>query len=197
MQFDHELVEMSRFRRNEYLYAIIKGLAFLGFFAVVHQIYKWTPEPFQPIAALISEVNESILQHFKMGFVIWIMLLILELIIFRNRITDKNTFIFSRLATTFILAWITFTIWMILPGISQNFEPTIEIELLWSFIATFVAGVIGSVFDTIFLRVKFNKETKIIILLLVVISYFHFMLYSFFPDLPPDWLFFKGPDEMH
>ncbi|MHA2103209.1 MAG: hypothetical protein ACW981_07250 [Candidatus Hodarchaeales archaeon] len=195
MQFDHELVEMPRFSRNEYLYAIIKGIVFLGFFAVVHQIYRWTPEAFQPLAALISEVNESLFQHFKMGFVIWIMLLILELLIFRNRITDKNTFIYSRLTTTFILAWITFTMWTILPGLTQNFEPTVEVEILWSFLATFMTGFIGAIFDSIFLRIKFNRETKLLILIVLVISYLQFLAFSF--NIPPDWLFFEGPVHLH
>ena len=194
MQLDYETVKMAGFTKNDFNYAVIKGILFLAFFSVIHQIYRWTPESFQPLAALISETNESLFQHFKMGLVIWIMLLILELMIFRKRITDKNSFIFSRLATTFILAWVTFTFWMILPGITHNFEPTVEIEIIWSFIATFLAGTVGSIFDLIFLQIKFNKKTKIIIIGLVLLSYIHFLLYSFL-ETPPDWLFFEGPSE--
>lgn len=184
---------MARFERNNYLYFIAKGIAFLLFFMAVHQLHKLTPDPFKPIIALISEVNESIFQHFKMGFVIWIMLLIVELIIFKNKISDRNTFIFSRLTTTIIIAWITFTIWNILPMLTNNFTPAVEVELVWSFIATFIAGIIGAMFDNIFMKIKYNQVTKILIVVILVISYLEFVAFSF--NIPPDWVFFKGPLE--
>ena len=193
MYFSAESAEISRFKRNDYVYFVIKGLLFLLLFAVVHQIYKWSPTDLKPYAALISEVNESLYQHFKMGFVIWIMLLVLELLVFRKNIEDKNQFIFSRLATILVLSWITFTFWNILPGITLNFTPSVEIELLWSFLATFLAGCTGAIFDFIFFRIKFNIETKLIIGVLLIIMYLQFIVYSF--TNPPEWLFFQGPPE--
>lgn len=190
MQFEHDTVNMTRFERNNYLYFITKGVIFLLFFMVIHQLYKLAPDPFKPLAALISEVNESIYQHFKMGFVIWLLLIIIELIIFKKKISDKNNFIFSRLTTTLIIAWITFSVWNILPMITNNFVPAIEIELAWSFIATLIAGIIGAMFDNVFMKIKYNQVTKILIVIMLVISYLEFVAFSF--NIPPDWVFFKG-----
>ncbi len=156
-------------------YIILKSLIFTGLFSILHFLYTLSPNPF---FQAISGKDESVFQHWKMGFFAYLILIGFDYLIIRKKVENRNSFVFSRFTTTLLIPWIIFVIWYLAPafiGAPLSFGW----ELTWALIVVFITGILGSILDKNLEKVEFNLSAKIIIIGLVIISTFIFIWFSF------------------
>ena len=155
-------------------YVFIKSGIFLLFFSILHFIYELAPIiPF----AVIGGVNESVFQHMKLAFYAYLFLLPLEYGLFRKKIENKNSFMYSRLLVTLIIPWMELLIWYIVPAVT-HVEP-LWVELTYSFIVLYIMGILGGLLEQDIYDMEYKRNTRMIILTLLGISIFIFTVFTF------------------
>jgi hypothetical protein len=167
----------------------IKGISFWGIFLVMYFAYKYFPV--MPLK-IICAVTESNFQHYKASFFSWLILCLLEFILIRKKIGNREVWFYSRIGTATIIPWFVFVLWYIGPALFGRM-PSIFIEILYANIITLLVGFTGAVFEQGLSRISYFRELKAVILVLCISSVILYMIFTF-AGLPwadvfiePDW----------
>jgi len=165
----------------------IKAFFFLLSFSLFHFGYEVTQWSF---LTPFCGVNESVFQHMKMAFWGYILLSIIEYFRIQKKIKQKIVnFFYSRTLSTIILPWITIVLWYLLPALYGRAESLI-IDLLWAIFVTYISALFVIRIEKEIEKNRFHTGTKIAILILLVISAFLFVWFTY--SLP--WLdLFENP----
>jgi len=155
-------------------YFLGKAVVFLLLFTLLHYLYDWFPNLF---IALFSGTSESIYQHMKIGFYVYIILTPIEYIIFRNQIQNKQNFLFSRLLSTFLVPYLSMFFYLI--GSMFGHISILFLEVIYSISICFI-----SIFPVLMLEKWYEKfdysfHIKIVIAILIVISIIEFTVFTF------------------
>ena len=156
-------------------YILLKSLIFLVIFAILHYLYTLSPNPF---FQAISGKDESVFQHLKMGFFAYLFLIGIDYLLSRKRIDKSSSFIFSRLLATILIPWLIFIIWYLVPAFVGS-ELPLAYELVWALSVVFIIGIFASIIDNNTEKIMYSLSAKIIISVLIVISTFIFIWFSF------------------
>lgn len=161
------------FRKSNYVF-IKSGICFV-FFLALHFLYDLMPiYPF----AVIGCATETVFQHLKLSFFAFLFVLPVEYTWFNKTIEDKPNFVYSHLLVTFFIPWIQFVLWYICPAIVGELRP-FWVELVYSSIIFYIMGVIGAVICQTLYGVRFNRNARVAIGILIVTSIFIFTAFSF------------------
>lgn len=156
-------------------YILLKALVYLGIFILLHYIYHWFPNE---ITAIISGINESVYQHLKLSLYAFLIITVIEFLVFRRKIVVRNSYLFSRLFSLVFIPWVTFILFFF----TRVLYP-LQFSDFWEIIAaqvsTYIAGVIVCLVEIEFNKNKFNKNTKIVILILLVLLVVEFTYFTF------------------
>jgi len=152
-----------------------KAFLFWAIYVVFHFAYKLMPV--FPLA-LVCCVNESVFQHFKMGFFVYLLTSVLEYLIYRRRIQNKDNYWFSRLAATAFLPWIIFVLWYMAPAFYGEW-PSLALEVIYSNIITIMVGLFAAVFERGLEQIVYSKPLKAVILTLFLISFCLYLIFTF------------------
>ena len=155
-------------------YIIGKALIFLLLFSLLHYFYDWFPNL---IIALFSGTSESIYQHMKIGFYVYLILTLIEYVIFRNQIQDNQNFIFSRLLSTFLVPYMSMFFYLI--GSMFGHITIVFLEVIYSILICFI-----SIFPVLILerwheKFDYSFQVKIVITILIIISILEFTVFTF------------------
>jgi len=153
----------------------LKAFLFLVSFDIFHFGYEVTK---LPILKIFCGTNESIFQHLKMGFWGYFLLAVIEYFLIRKSIKDKDKFIYSRLFSTIIIPWVIVLVWYLYPAIFGRAE-TLFIEIIWALLATYLSGLLVIQIEREIEKISFSKASRIVIIILFVISAFLFTIFTF------------------
>ena len=139
-------------------------------------------------------INESIFQHLKMAFWGYLLLSILEyFLLFKKELyREIKNFWYSRILSAIIVPWIVVLVWYLLPAIYGRVE-SLTFELFWALLATYLSGILAIKIEKETENTPFSTHTKAILLILLVISAFMFVTFTY--KLP--WIdLFANPETL-
>lgn len=167
---------------------IKKGLALYGIFMVMYGVYRFFPV--FPLS-IICAVNESVYQHCKATFFACLILAGIEYGLFRRRIFQRESYLYSRLSAAIFAPWIVISIWYLAPALYGQLPMLWEI--IWANIATLAVCFSIVILERGFEQIRYFRALKIVLWALLSISISLFMIFTF-GKLPwadvfiePDW----------
>lgn len=153
----------------------LKSILYLILFSILHFAYELTHLDFlKPI----SGVNESVYQHLKMAFFAYFFVSIIEYLITKKKLAKIDSFWYSRLLSTNIIPWFTFSIWYLIPAIIGKLKSATA-EIIWAILATYISGVFAILIERDAENLTFSIGSKISILILFFISLFLFIRFTY------------------
>ncbi|MEZ0397100.1 MAG: DUF6512 family protein [Anaerolineales bacterium] len=165
----------------------LKGLLFWVTFLLLYVLRKLAPVI--PIT-LISGVNESNFQHYKATFFAYLILSLVEYLIFRKRVSERASYWYARLTAAIFAPWMVFLTWYGMAAVTGQMP--LPLEILWGNVATLLVGILAAVFERGFEQITYGKSLKTAIWALFVISILTYIILTF--RLPwadvftePDW----------
>lgn len=157
-------------------FLLLRGLIFLAFYALLHFLYELAPNPF---FYAIAGTSESVFQHMKIGFFAFLLFIGVDYLIYRKKIENKTSFIFSRFIGSILIGWLLMFIWYMIPAIyNQKFE-SLAPELSLAMIVTYLSGIIAIIFVENFEKIEYKLSFKIIIGLLIIVLLVFYIVFSF------------------
>ena len=165
---------------------ILKVVVIWLVFAFLHFVNDWVTSP---ILAFFGEVEgaESVWTHLKMNFWTYVLVTIGEFLIFRKKITDVGQFWTTRLFSSVIYPFLSFTFWMTGSALNGGLEPIRPIELSFSLLSNVFAAYFVVRLEQIFDGIKFRAATQWTIIFFFVIA---MIQYISFELNKPWWEFF-------
>lgn len=161
---------------DDYKYIYIRSLIFLGLFILLHYTYDWLPNiAFQ----IFSGTNESPFQHMKIGFYSYIILLLIEFLVFRKKITDNTKFLFSRIFSTVILPWVIFIIFF-LTRVFYPGEMNFVVEIISAQVSTCISVLIIGFIELDSIKIEYGTRLKVILVILLILLIIEFTAFSFY-----------------
>jgi hypothetical protein len=156
----------------------LKGGLFIGFFAVLHFLHDWFPSP---LTLLFSDDgSETVFQHMKIGLWAWAFASLVEYVFWRTAAQAKRAFIESRLGGTILIPYVQTLIWYLAPALVGEIKP-LALEVSWSLIACFCAGLLTSVIEQGFEAAPSTRARRACFALLGAVSLFLVARFSFGP----------------
>ena len=164
---------------NHKAYPFIRSFIFLCIFELLHYSYDLIPSTFFQI---FSGINEFFFQHWKIAYYSYIILSIVEYLIFRKKIVeeDKEKFISSHLLSAILLPMMIFIIWYIAPAVYGPI-PVFWIEVVYSILACYISVLIVSVLEQYFKEIQYRSPIKLILLILNLLLIIQFTIFTFKP----------------
>jgi hypothetical protein len=167
---------------------LVKGLLFWGTFLLLYVLRKLAPVI--PIT-LFAGINESNFQHYKGTFFAYLIISLIEFLVFRKRIENKSSFWYARLIAAIFAPWMVFLVWYLVPAVYGPM-PNMGLEILYGNLATLVVGFLAVTFERGFEQITYGKSLKTVIWILFVISVLVYTILTY--KLPwadvftePDW----------
>lgn len=106
-------------------------------FLVLHFAYDWLPV--FPLK-LLSAVDESPFQHFKVGFFAYLLVSLVEYLLLRRRAPVPAAWPYSRLWGALLTPWLIFILWYMAPAYYGPF-PAVWMDILYAnLMVALVAG---------------------------------------------------------
>ncbi len=165
----------------------LKGLLFWVTFMLLYVLRKLAPVI--PIT-LISGVNESNFQHYKATFFAYLILSLIEYLVFRKRVNERASYAYARLMAAIFAPWMVFLIWYGMAALTGRMP--LPLEILWGNLATLLVGILAATFERGFEQITYGRPLRAAIWALFVISILTYVLLTF--RLPwadvftePDW----------
>jgi len=154
----------------------LKAFIFLLAFSLFHFGYELTGTAFlKPFCG----TDESVFQHLKMAFWGYVLLSVVEYFLLKKRIKEKiKNFWYSRIFSTVLIPWIIVLTWYLLPAIFGRAKFLI-LEVLWGTLITYLSGIFVAQIEKETEKTQFKIGTRIILLILIVISVFLFILFTY------------------
>ena len=165
-----------------------KSLAFWLVFMILYGAYKFFPV--FPLS-LICCVTESNFQHYKAGFFSYLIVSLIEYGWCRRKISDRDSFLYSRIAATIFLPWIIFLLWYIAPALIVRW-PNNVYEIVYANIIVLIVGVFTVILEAGLERIPYERSIKTVLIVLFLVSILLYIVFTF--RLPwadvfvePDW----------
>lgn len=152
----------------------VKGLLFWVTFMLLYVLRKIAPVI--PIT-LISGVNESNFQHYKATFFAYLILSLVEYLIFRQRVRDRNSYWYARLTAAIFAPWMVFLLWYGMTALAGRLP--LVLEIIWGNVATIVVGILAATFERGFEQITYSRPLQAAIWALFVISVIVYIILTF------------------
>ena len=158
------------------LKAAVKVAVFWFGFLMLHFLYDWLP--ILPVA-LFSGVSEAVFQHAKIAFYVYLLVSLVETLIFAKKTSNKQRFILPRLLAALIVPWLMILIWYLAPAIYGKPMPSEALEIVYANLAVAALGFCAVTLEGAFSQIEFKRGQVVVILVLLVISILHFTVFTF------------------
>ncbi|NVM44919.1 MAG: hypothetical protein HWN79_08375 [Candidatus Lokiarchaeota archaeon] len=161
---------------DDHKYIYIRSLIFLGIFIILHYTYDWFPNI---VFQIISGIDESVFQHMKIGFYSYIILMIIELLVFKKKIADNTKFIFSRFFSAIFYPWIMF-MFFFLTRVVYPEQMHFVAEIISAQITVYITAIFIGFIEFEIIKIEFGKRLKVLLLILIVILIVEFTAFTFY-----------------
>jgi hypothetical protein len=154
-----------------------KVFLFLVLFSILHFGYDITHLAFlKPFCG----ISESVFQHLKMVFWAYLLANVTEYLFVKKRLTNRDSFWFSRLFITVQLPWFIVLVWYLAPSIFGRFTSTL-IDIIWAIVSSYVSALFGVLVERNLEKWEFNLSFKAVTIILLVISAFFYVWCTYYP----------------
>lgn len=161
---------------DDHKYMYIRSLIFLGIFILLHYTYDWFPNI---VVQIFSGTNESPFQHMKIGFYSYIILMLIEFLVFRKKIADNTKYLFSRIISTVILPWIIFIIFF-LSRVFYPWEMHFVVEIITAQLSTYISVLIIGYIELDTIKIEYGTRLKVIFVILMTLLIVEFTAFTFY-----------------
>jgi hypothetical protein len=175
--------------RNYKYYVFIKAAVYVFLFRFLHYIYEWTGN--NVIVGIFSSVDESIFQHMKMAFYTYLIVTLIEFLIFKDNIDDPKEFMYSRLLSLLLVPW--FVQFLYFTAAMFGHIDNYYFELIYSISIGYLSIIPIIVLEKWYAKLEIPKHVKVLIIILIVLLVAQFTVFTFFPPWhdvfanPPGW----------
>lgn len=165
-----------------------KTLSFWVVFLALHFVYDVFPV--FPVN-LIGAIHESNFQHYKAGFFSYLIVNLVEYAWNYRMISDRESFLFSRLAATIFLPWIVFLLWYIAPALIGRWQ-SYAAEVIYANVITLLVGGYTVILESGLESIQYQKSLKFVLVSLFLISILLYIVFTYnlpWADVfvPPDY----------
>ena len=136
----------------------VKGLVFWFVFMVMYFLYK--AFPVFPLS-LICATNESNFQHYKAGFVVYLITCAIEYAVVRKRIANGSTYLFSRLLAATFLPRFFFILWYIAPALIGRWSIR-TLETIYANTTVIIVGCFVALFEQGLEQIQFSRQLSLL-----------------------------------
>ena len=158
---------------NKYIY--LRSLLFLAIFIGMHYAYRFFPNV---IIQLISPIDESVFQHMKNGFYTYLIIVVIEFLIFKKKITNKTNYLFSRIFSMILYPWIMFLLFFF-TRVVYPWQMHFVVEIISAQITVFISALIIGFIETDFIKIEYRKRLKVLLVILIVLLIIEFTVFTF------------------
>jgi hypothetical protein len=113
----------------------------------------------------------------KIAFLAYIILMLIELMLFRKKIADKKNFVYSHLLSAVLIPFFVFVLFLI--GAMFYGERHFVVEIIYAITITYLSGLSITILEQEFEKVQFSKRFKIFLLIIIIIMIFEFTIFTF------------------
>jgi len=156
-------------------YLFVRSGLYLAIFLTLHYLYRWFPIVF---ISLFSAIYESVYQHMKIAFYTYLILTLIEFILFRNKMTDSKKFIYSHLFSAVLIPFITLVLFL-MGAVVYDAERSYVVEIIYAIIITYLSGFSISIIEQELKDTEFSKRFKVFLLVIIVIMIVEFTVFTF------------------
>lgn len=165
-----------------------KVLATWIIFLLLHFSYERFPNL---LFLIIGEEGETSYFHMKMLFFAYIFTTIAEYFLYRKKIVNPVSFVYSRMLVAVIFPWLTISLWFSAQALGIEIRPIIPWEIIYSNIITFIGVYFAIRADEALETIEYRPSFRNLITLLFAVALLNFVSFSF--NTPEH--FFSTPDE--
>lgn len=145
---------------------LLKVLGYLLIFVILHFLYNWFPSP---LTAVFSGLDESFIQHAKVGFFAYSLVNIFEFILSRQKGKPALHFWEVRLLSTTLLPWWMFLLWFSYPTFGGRF-PAVWIDILYANLVNGILAVGLVLFEKQLEKQEFSSLLRVWVVLFYLLS---------------------------
>ena len=159
---------------NKYIY--FRSLIFLGVFILLHYTYEFFPNI---VFQIISGIDESVFQHMKIGFYSYIILMVIEFLVFKKKIADNSKFLFSHTFSVILYPWIMFMIFF-LSRVVYPVQMHFVVEIISAQITVYISALIVGFIEVELMKIEFGKRLKVLLIILIILLIVEFTAFTFY-----------------
>ncbi len=152
----------------------LKGLLFWATFLLLYVLRKLAPVI--PVT-LISGVDESNFQHYKATFFAYLIISLVEYLIFRKRVSERQPYWYARLLAAIFAPWMVFLIWYGMAALAGRLS--LPLEIIWGNVATLLVGILAATFERGFEQISYGRPLQASIWALFVLSLIVYIVLTF------------------
>ena len=168
---------------------LVKVILLQILFLILHFMYDWAPSGF---TALVSSTNESVYQHMKVAFIVYLCLSLVEFAVFHRRIGAQARFLQTH-ALVAVLFPLLVIPWYYMASAYCGRLPAIWMEILFANLATLLVSLTALQIEQHLANQEFNPGLKRLTLGLFLVTLSEFVIFNYrlpWLDLfaaPPGW----------
>ena len=159
---------------KKYLY--LRSLLFLAIFIGMHYLFKFFPNV---ITQVFSGINESVFQHMKVGFYSYLILSIIEFLVFKKKITNKVKFLFSRILSMVLYPYLIF-LFFLFSRVVYPWQMLFVIEIIFAQITVYISVLFLSFIEVDIAKFEFGKRLRVLFVILLGLLIIEFTTFSFY-----------------
>jgi Family of unknown function (DUF6512) len=144
-------------------------------FLILHYAYDWFPNIF---FSIFSGTGEAVYQHSKIGFYSYLIVLLIEYLIFKSKIEKKTDFVFAGLFVAIFMPWIQTILWYVYAAVVGPTQ-TMVIEIVMANIVLIFTTLTCHIIQKHLAETEFKNPMKILIFILLVVSIVEFTVFTF------------------
>ncbi len=141
----------------------------------MYLIYKALP-PVLPFT-LFFATNESNFQHYKAGFIAYLITSVAEYALTRKSVQDPSAFFYSRLSAAVFFPWVIFLLWYLAPAIIGQWQ-TLALEAIYANIILILATYFTIVFERGMAQISYSREFKAVLWILFCASILLYIVFT-------------------
>ena len=153
----------------------LKFLLIYLVFMLLYGLYRTFPV--FPLS-IISGTTESNFQHYKATFFTFLIVDLIEFLVYRKKVRDLAGFWYPRLLTAVFSPWPVFLLWYIAPAVYGQFHPVV-LEIVYANIMTILAILCNLTLERLFLQAAFSRAGKVVVWGLLLASILIYMVFTF------------------
>ncbi len=157
-------------------YIFIRSLLFLAIFTGMHYLFKFFPNV---ITQVFSSIYESVFQHMKVGFYSYLILSVIEFLVFKKKIADTTKFLFSRVFSMVLYPYLIF-LFFLFTRVVYPWQMQFVIEIISAQTVVYVSVLFLGFLEVEILKLEFGKRLRVLLLILLVLLIIEFTAFSFY-----------------
>jgi hypothetical protein len=154
---------------------VLKVVLVYVVFMLMYGVYRFFPV--FPLS-IICATNESNFQHYKAVFFAFIIVDLIELLVYRLSVARDARFWNSRLLAAAFVPWLVFLLWYLAPAVHGRW-PSEALEIIYANIITILAFIGAVILEGSFTQLADSRALRTVVWTLTLVSIVLYMTFTF------------------